>query len=44
MSLRPLLLALALAGATFQAHAADLTIGYITGIDPHQTGSGRRPL
>ena len=34
MSLRPLLLALALAGATFQAHAADLTIGYITGIDP----------
>lgn len=34
MSLRTLLVALSLAGLSLGAQAADLTIGYITGIDP----------
>ena len=34
MSVRTLLIALSLAGLSFGAQAADLTIGYITGIDP----------
>ena len=34
MSLRKLLIALSVAGLSFGAQAADVTIGYITGIDP----------
>ena len=34
MSVRTLLIALSIAGLSFGAQAADLTIGYITGIDP----------
>ena len=34
MSLRTLFVALSLAGLSLGAQAADLTIGYITGIDP----------